>query len=110
MNGSGTTGSGGRTVSVTVNPRRGVVVGRSLITVHSFTRARWRLVGATLAAASLGGGVQAEREGSCESASCCSDSRRSRQGSRYVGLQAHGGANDVVSFRNVRIEDLSYQD
>ena len=24
----------------------------------------------------------------------------------YVGLQAHGGANDVVSFRNVRIRDL----
>jgi hypothetical protein len=27
MNGSGTTGSGGRTVSVTVNPSRGVGVG-----------------------------------------------------------------------------------
>jgi len=25
----------------------------------------------------------------------------------YVGLQAHGAPNDVVSFRNVRIKDLS---
>ena len=25
----------------------------------------------------------------------------------YVGLQAHGGANDVASFRNVRIKDLT---
>ena len=25
----------------------------------------------------------------------------------YVGLQAHGSANDVVSFRNIRIRDLS---
>jgi Domain of Unknown Function (DUF1080) len=28
----------------------------------------------------------------------------------YVGLQAHGGPQDVVSFRNIRILDLSYQD
>ena len=28
----------------------------------------------------------------------------------YVGLQSHGGANDVVSFRNVRIKDLSDRD
>jgi hypothetical protein len=28
----------------------------------------------------------------------------------YVGLQAHGGPNDVVSFRNVRIRDLSDRD
>ena len=28
----------------------------------------------------------------------------------YIGLQAHGGANDVVSFRNVRIKDLSDHD
>jgi hypothetical protein len=25
----------------------------------------------------------------------------------YIGLQAHGGEPDVVSFRNVRIRDLS---
>ena len=25
----------------------------------------------------------------------------------YIGLQAHGGENDVVSFRNIRIRDLS---
>ena len=25
----------------------------------------------------------------------------------YIGLQAHGAPNDVVSFRNVRIKDLS---
>jgi 3-keto-disaccharide hydrolase len=28
----------------------------------------------------------------------------------YVGLQSHGGPNDVVSFRNVRIMDLSDRD
>ena len=28
----------------------------------------------------------------------------------YVGLQSHGGPNDVVSFRNVRIKDLSDRD
>jgi hypothetical protein len=28
----------------------------------------------------------------------------------YIGLQAHGGENDVASFRNVRIKDLSNQD
>jgi hypothetical protein len=28
----------------------------------------------------------------------------------YVGLQAHGGPNDVVSFRNVRVRDLSDRD
>ena len=28
----------------------------------------------------------------------------------YVGLQAHGGENDVASFRNVRIKDLSNRD
>jgi Domain of Unknown Function (DUF1080) len=28
----------------------------------------------------------------------------------YVGLQAHGASNDVVSFRNVRIKDLSDHD
>jgi Domain of Unknown Function (DUF1080) len=28
----------------------------------------------------------------------------------YVGLQSHGGANDVVSFRNIRIKDLSDRD
>ena len=28
----------------------------------------------------------------------------------YVGLQSHGGANDVVSFRDVRIKDLSDRD
>ena len=28
----------------------------------------------------------------------------------YIGLQAHGGANDVESFRNVRIKDLSDHD
>jgi Domain of Unknown Function (DUF1080) len=28
----------------------------------------------------------------------------------YIGLQAHGGANDVASFRNVRIKDLSDHD
>jgi len=28
----------------------------------------------------------------------------------YIGLQAHGGANDVVSFRNIRIQDLSDRD
>jgi hypothetical protein len=28
----------------------------------------------------------------------------------YIGLQAHGAPNDVVSFRNVRIKDLSNQD
>ena len=28
----------------------------------------------------------------------------------YIGLQAHGGENDVVSFRNVRIKDLSNAD
>jgi 3-keto-disaccharide hydrolase len=28
----------------------------------------------------------------------------------YIGLQSHGGANDVVSFRNVRIKDLSDRD
>jgi Domain of Unknown Function (DUF1080) len=26
----------------------------------------------------------------------------------YIGLQAHGGPNDIVSFRNVRIRDLTY--
>jgi hypothetical protein len=25
----------------------------------------------------------------------------------YIGLQAHGGENDIVSFRNIRIRDLS---
>ena len=25
----------------------------------------------------------------------------------YIGLQAHGAPNDVVSFRNIRIRDLS---
>jgi hypothetical protein len=28
----------------------------------------------------------------------------------YIGLQAHGGENDVVSFRNIRIKDLSDRD
>jgi 3-keto-disaccharide hydrolase len=28
----------------------------------------------------------------------------------YIGLQAHGGPNDTVSFRNIRILDLSDQD
>ena len=28
----------------------------------------------------------------------------------YIGLQAHGAPNDVVSFRNVRIKDLSDRD
>jgi hypothetical protein len=28
----------------------------------------------------------------------------------YIGLQAHGAPNDVVSFRNVRIKDLSDHD
>jgi hypothetical protein len=28
----------------------------------------------------------------------------------YIGLQAHGGPNDVVSFRNIRIRDLSDHD
>ncbi len=28
----------------------------------------------------------------------------------YIGLQAHGGPNDVASFRNIRIKDLSNQD
>jgi hypothetical protein len=28
----------------------------------------------------------------------------------YIGLQSHGGDNDVVSFRNVRIKDLSDRD
>jgi hypothetical protein len=28
----------------------------------------------------------------------------------YIGLQSHGGATDVVSFRNIRILDLSNQD
>ena len=28
----------------------------------------------------------------------------------YIGLQSHGGPNDVVSFRNIRILDLSDQD
>jgi hypothetical protein len=28
----------------------------------------------------------------------------------YIGLQSHGGPNDVESFRNVRIRDLSDQD
>jgi 3-keto-disaccharide hydrolase len=28
----------------------------------------------------------------------------------YVGLQSHGGANDVVSFRNIKIKDLSDRD
>jgi hypothetical protein len=28
----------------------------------------------------------------------------------YIGLQAHGAPNDVVSFRNVRIKDLSNSD
>lgn len=28
----------------------------------------------------------------------------------YVGLQSHGGPQDVVSFRNIRIRDLSNQD
>ena len=53
MKGSGTTGSGGRIVSVTVNPSRGVVMGWSLITGHTLTRARWRRLGATLADARL---------------------------------------------------------
>jgi hypothetical protein len=28
----------------------------------------------------------------------------------YIGLQSHGGANDVVSFRDIRIKDLSDRD
>jgi hypothetical protein len=28
----------------------------------------------------------------------------------YIGLQSHGGPQDVVSFRNIRIQDLSNQD
>ena len=52
MNGSGSTGEGGRTVSVTVKPRRGVM-GRVELTVRSLARRRWRGVGATLARARL---------------------------------------------------------
>jgi hypothetical protein len=28
----------------------------------------------------------------------------------YLGLQSHGGPNDIVSFRNIRVRDLSNQD
>ena len=28
----------------------------------------------------------------------------------YIGLQAHGAPQDVVSFRDIRIQDLSNQD
>jgi hypothetical protein len=28
----------------------------------------------------------------------------------YIGLQSHGGPNDVVSFRDIRIKDLSDRD
>jgi hypothetical protein len=51
MKGSGSTGWGGRTVSVTTKPRRGV--GRAVLTAGRLARDGWRGVGVTLAPASL---------------------------------------------------------
>ena len=54
MNGSGSTGAGGRGVSVTVKPSRGTGLGESVITLPTLARAPWQDVGISLSRGSLG--------------------------------------------------------
>jgi hypothetical protein len=57
MNGSGSTGTGGLGVSLTVKPSRGGGVGESGITLHSLARMPWREVGVSLPSGSLWRGM-----------------------------------------------------